>query len=163
MLKSRPYDKGFNRVLRKHLMNKILRVAIMFIAFSLMIACGSGFVTSNPGPTQTYTFTGFVGPNVIQTNCNTSTAPFYTCNKSSSNFSFSIAFISSNPPTYLQLPSPLPVGVTMTSTPGCANISGSNYSCQIDLSGTNVESGSIVNVPYNGSYGYQGGFTITYQ
>ena len=144
-------------------MNKVLRVVIIFIAFESVIACGSGFVTSNTTPAQTYSFTGFVGPTVIQTNCNTITSPFYTCDKNSSNFSFSIAFINSTPEAYLQLPSPLPAGVTMTSTPGCSNTSGSNYSCQITLSGTNVESGVAVSVPYNGTNGYQGGFTITYQ
>lgn len=144
-------------------MNKVLRIVTMFIAFSTVIACGSGFVTSQAGPNQTYSFTGFVGPNIIQTNCNVSTAPYYICNKTSSTFSYAVAFTSSNPPTYLQLPTPLPVGVAIASTPGCANTSGNNYSCQINLSSANVESGTVVNVPYSGTLGYQGGFTITYQ
>ena len=145
-------------------MNKVLRTGIMFTAFCTVIACGSGFITSNPGPTQTYYYTGFIAPVVVQTNCDIRTAPFYTCSKEASSFSYSVAFASSNPASNLQLPAlPLPTGLSMNSSPGCANVSGSNYSCQINLFSNNVESGISVNVPYTGSLGYQGGFTITYQ
>jgi hypothetical protein len=146
-------------------MKKDLYLIVILPLFITLGACGQGFVTTNPPPGPTYQFTDFTSDAVNgTTNCNLTVTPF-VCNKESSTITMFVDFATSTPLAYLQIPTTteLPIGTNLTSTPGCTNQSGNDYSCTITVKANNVAESSTISIPFFGSLGEQTMFNIIYK
>jgi len=146
--------------------NKYLGGLAVALASLTLLACNGGGGSSGGGlpPQPEYEFGSINSNSSSSTSCPTTVVLGKTCNAASSTFSLNITY-STTPASYLVIPAQasLSRGLTISQTGTCSTSPVANYSCNIKITAQNVASGTVVNIPIDGSLGQQSFYSVTYQ
>lgn len=143
--------------------NKYLCGLAVALASLTLLACNGCGGSSNVVPATTeYQFTSY--NNAASSSGCMRGVQENQCRASSSTITFNVSY-ETIPASYLVIPLQLslPRGLTISQTGTCSTSPVANYACSFTLVAQNVASGTIVNIPLNGSLGQQSFYSVTYQ
>ena len=136
--------------------NIVLLIAIV----SGVTACRFGSNSSSVPPNP-YLFSNLVIDDMGTANCTSQNAGFTFICGSNSNLRLRITY-SSQPASYIVMPTNLPLGVESSLSGICSTEPVFNYSCTINMAAVNVGSGATYGFLLIGSLGIESFITVIY-
>lgn len=145
-------------------MKKILGI-IIGSSFLFIAGCNSGTTSVTIPPATEYTFTSLsYYPNLGSSGCTVTGLFNFMCPTAFTEMSIDSLSYASSPSSYLVIPTSKPEGLTLLTSGTCQTSPVASFgSCTISFSANGVASGSVVNIPMNGSLGESSFITVTFQ
>ena len=136
-------------------------IILLMIIASGLVACSFGSSSSTPPPTP-YLFSNLVINDIGTEDCVSNNAGFtFTCN-STSVLHLTITY-ASQPASYLVMPTILSKNIMLSTSGVCSTEPVLDYSCTIDVSAINAESGTTYDFVLNGSLGPESFIQVIYE
>ena|SRR3990167_6173387 len=136
------------------------KIILLPMLVSGIVGCSFGNSVSSIPPSP-YLFSNLVIHDTGSEKCVSHNAEFFFTCESNSILNIEIIY-SSQPASYIVLPVSLPLGIESSVSGECSAEPVQNYSCKINMTATNVESGAAYEFLLNGSLGSEKFITVYY-